>query len=138
LVYIDDVIEYLENTISPFSRQLDWDNSGKQLYFGNEKVSKVALALDPSAKAISSAIDQGCGLLITHHPLFFDLFKEIDFSKKQNERIFNAISNRLSVVSFHTNFDVADFNLSDYIANLLGAKKEGVLDVIGSEGSTNL
>ena len=133
LVYIDDVIKYLENTISPFSRQLDWDNSGKQLYFGNEKISKIALALDPSAEAISGAINEGCGLLITHHPLFFGPFKEIDFSKKQNKKIFDAINNKLSIVSFHTNFDAADFNLSDYIASLLGARKEGPLEVVGSE-----
>ena len=133
LVYIDDVILYLENTISPLERQLDWDNSGKQIYFGNEKVKKIALALDPTAEAIKEAISEGCGLLITHHPLFFDSFKSLDFSNKGIQKILDAIINKLSVVSYHTNFDVANYNLSDYIASILGAKKEGPLEITGTE-----
>jgi dinuclear metal center YbgI/SA1388 family protein len=133
LVYIDDVISYLEKTISPLNRQLDWDNSGKQLYFGNEKISKMALALDPSAEAINTAINKGCGLLITHHPLFFDSFRSFDFSEGYFKKIQDAIINRISIVSFHTNFDVANFNLSDYIASILGAEKERQLEITGTE-----
>ena len=133
LVYIDDAISYLEKTISPLNRQLDWDNSGKQLYFGNKKISKIALALDASAEAINIAINKGCGLLITHHPLFFDSFRSIDFSEGCSKKILDAIINRLSIISFHTNFDVANFNLSDYIASLLGAEKENPLEITGTE-----
>lgn len=127
------MIAYLENSISPLKRQLKWDNSGKQIYFGNEKICKIALALDPTAEAIKDATSEGCGLLITHHPLFFDSLSSMDFSNKGSQKILDAITNKLSIVSYHTNFDVANYNLSDHITSLIGAKKEGPLESTGSE-----
>jgi dinuclear metal center YbgI/SA1388 family protein len=133
LVHIDDVILYLEKTISPLDRQLDWDNSGKQLYFGNKEISKVALALDPSAKAIKEAIQEGCGLLLTHHPLFFDDIKSLDFMSKKYEKVLDATINKLSIISYHTPFDVADYNLSHYVASLLGASVDRPVDITGEQ-----
>ncbi|MDY6820762.1 MAG: Nif3-like dinuclear metal center hexameric protein [Deferribacterota bacterium] len=128
-----EIISFLEKHISPLNRQFEWDNSGKQIYFGDEKICKVALALDPTAKAIKEAVSRGCELLITHHPLFFGSFKSLNFGHPGFNKVGIAIQNKLAILSYHTNFDLADYGLSDYICDSLGAKRIDTLDKIGSK-----
>jgi dinuclear metal center YbgI/SA1388 family protein len=123
LVDIEEVISFLESQVSPISQQLSWDNSGRQICFPCSKTGIIALALDPTERVIRQALEKGCGLLITHHPLFFDKFQRMDFSKNLFKKVGMAVKANLNLVSFHTNFDNASYNTSDYICDLLGAEK---------------
>ena len=71
MVKTTDIIHFLEHQFADISKQSKWDFSGKQVFTGDKEVTKIALSLDPKYNVIEKAIKEGCGLLITHHPLFF-------------------------------------------------------------------
>jgi dinuclear metal center YbgI/SA1388 family protein len=122
---IKDILTFLERSFADITRQYDWDNSGKQLVLEDRKVEKAALALDPTEKVIEKAIEKGCGLLITHHPLFFGKTKSLDYSRPFDRKIIKAIKNNLSIIAAHTSLDLADYGLNDYICDILGAVNSG-------------
>jgi len=122
VIRVKEILNFLEKGFADLTRQYDWDNSGKQLILDDQKIQKAALALDPTEKVIEKAIEQGCGLLITHHPLFFGKIKSLDISKPFDRKIINAIKADLSIVAAHTSLDLADYSLNDYVCDLLGAE----------------
>jgi len=122
VIRIKDILNFLERGFADVTRQYDWDNSGKQLILNDQEIKKAALALDPTEKVIEEAIKEGCGLLITHHPLFFGKIKSLDVSKTSGRKVINAIRGNLSIISAHTSLDLADYSLNDYICEIMGAK----------------
>ncbi|XOB64831.1 Nif3-like dinuclear metal center hexameric protein [Deferribacteres bacterium DY0037] len=122
VISIKDILNFLERGFADVTRQYDWDNSGKQLILDDQEVKKAALALDPTEKVIDKAIEEGCGLLITHHPLFFGKVRSLDVSKTFDRKVIKAIKGNLSVIAAHTSLDLADFSLNDYICTILGAE----------------
>jgi dinuclear metal center YbgI/SA1388 family protein len=121
VIRVKDILNFLERSFADVTRQYDWDNSGKQLILTDQEIKKAALALDPSEKVIEKAIKEGCGLLITHHPLFFGKIKYLDISKPFDRKVINAIQNKLSIIAAHTSLDRADYSLNDHICEILGA-----------------
>ncbi len=93
---------------------------GLQLGDPSADVSRVMVALDATPAVIQSAIDSSCQLLVTHHPLIFKAQKSISAATPQGRQIHTAIRNGLSVISMHTNYDIATGGLNDVLAELLG------------------
>ena len=121
---IRDLRNYLEKGIADRDRQYDWDNSGNQIVPDDREITKAAFALDPSEKVINKAIEEGCEVLITHHPLFFGSLKSLNFDKPFDRKVIKAIQNGLAVLSHHTSLDLADYSLNDHLCALLGGKVE--------------
>lgn len=88
------------------------------------KVSRIMVALDGTPDAIGAAIDGGCQLLLTHHPLIFSPLKRISAADPTGSLVLKAAAHGLAVISLHTNFDIADDGMNDLLAERLG-----VLDV---------
>lgn len=131
---IKNVIAFLEKNAVSQSRQYTWDNSGLQICLSPDaETRKAALALDPSEGAINKAIDAGCELLITHHPLFFDKLKSINPANALGRKIIKAVQGNLNIISYHTSADLADFSLNDYLAEKVGATVKGGLVKEGKE-----
>jgi dinuclear metal center YbgI/SA1388 family protein len=124
---IRDLRNYLEKGIADSDRQYDWDNSGNQIVPDDREITKAAFALDPTEKVINKAIEEGCEVLITHHPLFFGTIKSLNFEKPFDRKVIKAIQNGLSVLSHHTSLDLADYSLNDHLCALLGGKVEETL-----------
>ena len=72
---ISDIISFFELYFSDIRKQSSWDFSGPQIYTSDREVTCVALSLDTDLNTIRQAINEGCELLITHHPLFFNSSK---------------------------------------------------------------
>jgi dinuclear metal center YbgI/SA1388 family protein len=131
---IKEIKAFLEKYVVSQSRQYTWDNSGLQIgLYPQNKIRKAAFALDPSERVIDKTIKEGCELLITHHPLFFDKIKSISYSNAHGRKIIKAIQANLNIISYHTSADLADFSLNDYLAEKLGAEVKGGLVTEGKE-----
>lgn len=50
----------------------DWDNVGLLVGDPDDDVRRVAVALDPSVRAVEQAVGHGCNVLLTHHPVFLE------------------------------------------------------------------
>ena len=89
----------------PFELMENYDNSGEQLMFSNCELESIFLCLDITAATVDEALESGANLIITHHPLFFKHIKSIDESDPASKNLIKLISNKISVVSLHTNLD---------------------------------
>ncbi len=110
------------NDISPFFLQESYDNSGLQFGDLNTDVTKVLLSLEVTKSCVEAAKENNANVILAHHPILFFSTKRI---VKQNMPVlFDAITSKINLVAAHTNFDIAEGGLNDYVGNLLEIKKE--------------
>lgn len=121
---ISDIISFFESEYADIRKQSEWDFSGPQVYSGDREVKKIALSLDPDRNSIKRAINKGCELLITHHPLFFRASKGLLCFRSADKRAIEAVRGGLDILSYHTNIDMAPDGTNAHIRRLLGAEKE--------------
>ena len=127
---VKDVLKAIDDR-SPFSAALEWDNSGLLAGGMDWKVSRILLALDCTDYVIDYAIDNKADLIITHHPLIFSSIKRITDDDFIGRRIIKLISNGISYIAMHTNYD--SFGMADAAAGRLGIKNTVVLDEIDTK-----
>lgn len=109
------------DTIAPFFLQESFDNSGIQFADLDAPVTKILLSLDVTQGVLDEALENKINLIIAHHPLLFSPLKQI--TKQKNPLFFKIITNKINLLAMHTNYDLAENGLNDYVANLLGIKK---------------
>jgi dinuclear metal center YbgI/SA1388 family protein len=132
-----DIIEIID-TIAPFQLAEEWDNVGLQVGDPSAQVSRIMVSLDAGDEAIDAAIAAQCQLLLTHHPLFFRPLQTISLADPSGARIGRALRNSLSIVSLHTNFDIAEGGVNDLLAARLEVLSTVPLSVTDTESLVKL
>ncbi|NLV16550.1 MAG: Nif3-like dinuclear metal center hexameric protein [Syntrophomonadaceae bacterium] len=118
-IKVRKIIEKLEE-LAPIALAEAWDNCGLQIGSGEENVNGILVALDVDEKAVDKAQALGANLIITHHPLFFQGVKKIDYGEPRGQLIRRLISQGMTVYAAHTNLDLASGGLNDFLAARLG------------------
>lgn len=116
---VEDICRILE-THYPLKIAEKWDNVGLQLGSYQNPVRKIMVSLDLDQEVLTQALDQQVDLIITHHPLFFNPIKSIQYDTPQGKIISQMIKNNISLYSAHTNLDSASQGLNQYLAEKLG------------------
>ena len=111
---VNDIYAYL-NEFCPFDTACDFDNVGLLVGDKNATVTKAVIALDCTLDAVNQAIETGAELIITHHPVIFSPLKSVT----AESIVYRLIKNNISVISAHTNLDVADGGVNDCLAATL-------------------
>jgi dinuclear metal center YbgI/SA1388 family protein len=124
---IKEIINKIE-TFAPLSLAESWDNTGWQVNLGIEETDRVLLALSPTLDVIEQAKEKNCGLIITHHPLFFGKITKLSNDVFNNKVAIEAIKNNIQIYAAHTNLDKTDGGINDYLAQMFGLKD---VDVFG-------
>lgn len=101
---ISELVKKIEKDY-PINSCYDFDNSGANIVDVDEIIKGIVICLDVTLKVIEHATKNGCNLIISHHPLTFHSYKNIN-SDIQAKRIRGIIRNDLNCYSCHTNFDV--------------------------------
>jgi len=122
-----DVLDLLEK-IAPAQLAESWDNPGLQVGSNSQEIKKIFMALDPTLEALRSASDRHAQLLLTHHPLIFTPLSQVDINAYPGNVAVEAVKGGISVVSVHTNLDVAAGGINDILAELLGLQQVEVLE----------
>ena len=120
---IKDVISTLEQ-FAPLPLQESYDNAGLQIGLTEADVSGVLLCLDVTEAIVQEAIDKGCNMIVSHHPLLFHGLKQIGDSDYVQRAAVMAIKNDIAIVSMHTNLDNVEGGVNSEIARRLGAEGE--------------
>lgn len=127
---IKEVISALER-FAPLPLQEDWDNAGLQVGLTEVEVSGALLCLDVTEAIVDEAINNGCNLIVSHHPLIFHKLSNLTGSDYVQRAIIKAIRYDIAIVSMHTNMDNAKGGVNFKIAEKMGlsdvrffAKKE--------------
>ena len=118
-VRIQEVISALER-FAPLPLQESYDNAGLQMGLTEAEVSGALLCLDVTEEVILEAIDLGCNLIVSHHPVLFHGLKTISDATLVQRCVRLAIQNDLCIYSAHTNLDNAMDGVNYHIAERLG------------------
>ena len=118
-------------SLAPLELQLDFDNAGFLVGRSDTPVERVLLALDVTPCVIDEALEKGARLIVSHHPVIFDPVRSITERTPEGLRLLRLIENGLSVISMHTNLDIADGGINDVLIRALGAEPVAALDENG-------
>ncbi len=124
-----DLIFKKLNNIAPISLAAEFDNPGFLIGDKKQEVEKALICLDVTSSVVDFAIKNGANLIISHHPIIFSPLKNIT---SDNGRVFSLLANGISVISMHTNLDMADGGVNDTLAKALCLKN--VSKISGEDG----
>lgn len=123
---IRDITSYLE-TIAPPSLQEDYDNCGLLTGKASTPIQKILVTLDVTEAVLDEAINQGCNLVVAHHPLIFKGIKKLSGNGYVERCIIKAIRNDIAIYAIHTNLDNVLHGVSGKIAEKLGLEQVRIL-----------
>ncbi len=124
LIMIVKEISDLLETYAPLSLQESYDNSGLQIGNPETQVKCALICLDITTNIIDEAIQKGCDMIISHHPLLFNGIKKITGRTYIEKIVHKAIKNDIVIYSAHTHFD----NIKNGVNNML-AEKIGLINL---------
>ncbi len=104
------------NQMAPFSTAMSWDNVGLLIGSSETPVKKALLALDVTSPVLEEAVSTEANLIITHHPIIFKALSQI----QADSLVYRLIAAGISVISAHTNLDMAPGGVNDSLAACLG------------------
>jgi len=120
----------LVETIAPLDEQAHWDCSGLLVNSTKTSVAKVGLALEPNLATVKQAINLGCDLLLTHHPLGLS-----PRFPTQKDSYFYVLQKLLQADMFlyaaHTSLDVNSNGPVSWLARELGLKNLQIIEETG-------
>ncbi len=100
-----------------------YDNSGIIINCGAD-IKGALFSLDLSENAVRQAKNNGCNLIITHHPAIYGGISRFDLTADpQSKALAECISSGISVISMHLNFDAAPNGIDYYLMLGLGGEK---------------
>ena len=105
----------------PRSLSWDWDNDGISCAPDlDAPVKGILIALDPTEDAVEAAVEGGCNVLLTHHPMLFRGLKTVDGHDTGSRKVIRLVQNGITAMAFHTRLDAADGGVNDCLAACLG------------------
>ena len=126
MVKIKDILKELER-FAPLSLQEDYDNSGIQIGDIDQPATGALLCLDVTEEIVDEAIDAGCNLIISHHPLAFKPIKSFTGKNYIERCMIKACKNDIVIYSAHTNLDNAMGGVNYQLAEMFGLEDVRVL-----------
>lgn len=126
MVLISDIIREIER-IAPLAIQEEWDNCGVQVGATDRPCTGAMLCVDCTEEIISQAIEAGCNLVVSHHPLIFGGLKRLTGATAVERTVMRAIASGVTVYSSHTALDNSPEGVSREMARMLGLKDVAVL-----------
>lgn len=123
---IREITNYLES-LAPLGSQESYDNAGLICGDKNTLVTNALISLDCTEEIIEEAIEKGCNLVISHHPIVFKGLKTFTGKNYVERTIIKAIKHGISIYAIHTNLDHYKFGVNYKIGELLKVKHPKIL-----------
>ena len=115
---VNDILSMLASR-APVENKLDFDNVGLLVGRSDRQVGRVLAALDITDDVIREAADLHADLIVSHHPLFFEL-KSVTDGTWTGERVLSLAENRIAAICMHTNLDAARGGVNDALLAAVG------------------
>lgn len=126
-MFLKDFLLEMESLAS-FSFQEPYDNSGLQLGSPQMQLRGLLICLDVTPQVVKEAVEKGCNLVLTHHPLIFKGLNRLSGETEVEKTIELAIKQDVAIVSMHTNLDNVAQGVNYKLASRLGLSKLKILD----------
>lgn len=115
MVTVKNIFDFIDS-FAPFESQSNWDNSGLLVGDKSKEVNRIVVCLDLTNDTINKAISAGADLIFSHHPVIFHPIKSVC----KGDYVYKLIQNNISVISAHTNLDLANGGVCDVLSNVIG------------------
>lgn len=124
---VNDVLKAIDS-FAPFSMAYGWDNSGLLAGGGEREVRRIFITLDTNVNTVREAAENGCDLIVSHHPIFFSPVKRINCAAPEGEMIELLMKHDISVIAAHTNMDCAARGINRELAERFGLKDIRIIE----------
>ncbi|HNP53972.1 MAG TPA: Nif3-like dinuclear metal center hexameric protein [Ferruginibacter sp.] len=123
---IGSIMQALEQW-APLRLQEEYDNAG--LITGNPSwnCTGILVSLDATETVVQEAINQGCNLVVSHHPIVFRGLKKINGKNYVERSVIKAIKHDIALFAIHTNLDNVLHGVNGSMADRLGLLNRQVL-----------
>ena len=120
---ITDVIE----RFAPLEWQEEYDNAGLVVGDPEREVGRALLAVDVTEEVLAEAEQEGCDLVVTHHPIVFHPLKRLNETDYVQRCVARAVRWDIALYACHTNLDSTPNGMSWRLAEMLGVGNLRVL-----------
>lgn len=121
-----EIIQLFEQ-FAPKQYAMEGDKVGLQIGRLNKPVQRVMIALDVLENVVDEAIEKNVDLIIAHHPLIYRPLQNIVTDKLPGRMIEKLLKHEIAFYAAHTNLDIAQGGLNDWLADALGLTNTKVL-----------
>lgn len=118
---IQDIITHIEK-LAPLHYAQDFDNVGLLVGNASTTVNGVLVTLDCLEAVVDEAIEKGCNLIVTFHPIIFSGLKHLRATDYVRRTVLKAIKNDIAIYATHTALDMAHGGVSYRMAQELHLK----------------
>lgn len=125
-------IEAVIEEFAPLRWACDWDASGFAINLGN-RTDNILVCVDVSDEIVEEAEAKNCGLIVSHHPLFFKGLRSIDASTREGRLAARLIGGGISLYCSHTSMDSAPEGINMYLAKRLGMQNRRFLEPVAKK-----
>ena len=123
---VGDVFAFL-NEKAPVAGKMEFDNVGLLVGHSARPVKSILTALDITAEVIDEAANVGAELIVSHHPLFFEL-KTVTDDSIEGQLALSLAEKGIAAICMHTNLDAAQGGVNDALMAALGGRAEAILE----------
>lgn len=124
---ITEITDFLES-LAPLSSQESYDNCGLLIGNKSNEISGVLTCLDCTEEVVDEALELGCNMIISHHPLIFGGLKSLTGKNSVERTILKCIENKINLYAIHTNLDNYWQGVNREISNRLNLLNCKILD----------
>lgn len=123
---IKEVTDIIEELAPPDTAE-DFDNVGLLVGEANTPLTGVLITLDTLEEVVDEALEKGCNLILSFHPILFAGLKRITGKTYAERAVIKAIRNNIAIYAVHTALDNAWEGVNARILKVLGAGERRVL-----------
>ena len=123
---LNDFVRWLEAR-APLELQESWDNCGLLVGDRDAEVTGVLCCLDADEGVIREAMERGCNVVLSHHPLVFKGLKRLTGANAVERSVALAVKQGIALYAGHTNWDQIHGGVSFSLGTRLGLQNMKVL-----------
>lgn len=123
---IKEICKFLDSWAPPPYAE-SYDNVGLLVGEPEAEVNGVLISLDCTEAVVEEAIEKGCNLIISHHPVIFKGLKKLTGKNFVERTVMAAIRGGISLYAIHTNLDSVQTGVNHKIASILSLENTSIL-----------
>ena len=123
---VGEITGYLES-LAPAGYQESYDNAGLITGSFGMSITSALITLDITEAVVDEAIEKGCELIISHHPILFKGLKRLNGNNFVERCLIKAIKNDIAIFASHTNLDSITGGVNSKIGEKIGLKNMQIL-----------
>lgn len=121
------VIQYIEG-LAPKHVAMEGDKIGLQLGTLQKEITGVLVALDVNEEVVDEAIAKGVNLIVAHHAIIYRPLAQLQVDTPMGKVYEKLIKNDIAVYISHTNLDITEGGMNDWMAEELGIEVTGSIE----------